>query len=375
MLYASLFLSGLLLVVVNAVALRRKNPRVGLATLLSAAAIIPLFCMLSVLPLVNAILVTLAGLVCYSVGARPRWLLISSLAVTAAIYGVMGWTIGIREVREWDSLKAKYPMDSLAPRLAYEDRPQRGANTAKYDAGRLSSFETRGAHGTWNQEMRIRSLERLHAGAVEQFVNSEGFGMGRRIAIPGRRYLEITDSLTELNYDGPFPQPPNLYLPSEPESGSITVGSDPVVYDSHEMNLDTFFGRFDFGYARDRDHVAGFRPHQFRKEADAPPRWKVERLDLVGLLKYDEPVVYLSEHLPAMDELRDAPTRSLDAFENASLTALRGGEDLMVQDRPDRMRVLGSIRAVKQCLHCHHAERDELLGAFSYRLARDAVKN
>ena len=75
-----------------------------------------------------------------------------------------------------------------------------------------------------------------------------------------------------------------------------------------------------------------------------PERWQVERLALVGLLKYDEPVVYLSDYLPKMDELRDAPTRPLDAFEQAALSALRGGEDLMVQDGPDRMRMLGSLR-------------------------------
>ena len=144
---------------------------------------------------------------------------------------------------------------------------------------------------------------------------------------------------------------------------------------AHERNFLSFLDPFNFGYVRDRDHVVGFRPHQFRKEADAPQRWKVERLELVGLLKYDDPVVYLSENLPAMDELRDAPTRPLDTFESEALAKLRRGEDLMVQDHPDHMRVLGSIHAVKQCVRCHHAERGDLLGAFSYRLARETVKN
>jgi hypothetical protein len=30
---------------------------------------------------------------------------------------------------------------------------------------------------------------------------------------------------------------------------------------------------------------------------------------------------------------------------------------------------------VEQCLRCHHAERGDLLGAFSYKLALESVKD
>ena len=140
---------------------------------------------------------------------------------------------------------------------------------------------------------------------------------------------------------------------------------------SHQENAIAFLNPLDFGYIRDRDHVAGFRPHHFGRDADAPEGWQVERLDLVGLLKYDAPVVYVTENLPRMDELRDAATRPLDPFEQEALAGLRRGEDLLTQQTaPDRLRMLGSLRAVKQCLTCHQAQRGELLGAFSYRLAR-----
>jgi hypothetical protein len=69
-----------------------------------------------------------------------------------------------------------------------------------------------------------------------------------------------------------------------------------------------------------------------------------------------------------MDELRNAPTRSLDSFESESLRALQAGEDLKVQHEKDAIRMLGSIRAAKQCLQCHEVERGDLLGAFSYKL-------
>jgi hypothetical protein len=100
-------------------------------------------------------------------------------------------------------------------------------------------------------------------------------------------------------------------------------------------------------------------------------RWRIQSLELVRLLKHDEPVTYVSKHLPRMDELRDAPTRPLTSFENNALAALRRGEDLQVESTMDRIHVFGSIRAIKQCLACHEGQRGDLLGAFSYRLIRE----
>jgi hypothetical protein len=71
-----------------------------------------------------------------------------------------------------------------------------------------------------------------------------------------------------------------------------------------------------------------------------------------------------------MDELRDARTRPLDVFETGALAALRRGEDLVTQATEACLRLLGSLRAAKQCLDCHDARRGDLLGAFSYRLRR-----
>ena len=81
-----------------------------------------------------------------------------------------------------------------------------------------------------------------------------------------------------------------------------------------------------WGYIKDRQHVAGFLSHRFSgvPEAEYPRgwstkpgiRWTVRTLDLVGLLLHEQPVVYVSEHLPAMDELSEAPTRPLDKFES-----------------------------------------------------------
>lgn len=125
-----------------------------------------------------------------------------------------------------------------------------------------------------------------------------------------------------------------------------------------------------FGFIKDRRRVAGFQAHQFSQVPGPAERWAVQTVDLMGLLLHDEPVAYVSARLPRMEELREAPTRSLDGFEAAGLEELRRGEDLVVGGTPTGMRMLGAIRSAKQCVQCHGSERGDLLGAFSYTLQR-----
>lgn len=93
------------------------------------------------------------------------------------------------------------------------------------------------------------------------------------------------------------------------------------------------------------------------------------RLELVSLLKHETPRVYVSKHLPRMDELTDAPTRPLDGFERDSLVKLLRGDNVVVSAGETRMQMLGAVRASKTCLKCHAVERGALLGAFTYELA------
>ena len=70
------------------------------------------------------------------------------------------------------------------------------------------------------------------------------------------------------------------------------------------------------------------------------------------------------QHLPAMGELRAAPTRSLDKFESLGLTAVRHGDDLFISRDGETIRMIGAIRSTKQCVACHGGERGDLLGRF-----------
>src|SRR6185437_1648341 len=94
--------------------------------------------------------------------------------------------------------------------------------------------------------------------------------------------------------------------------------------------------------------------------------WLTVRVELVSMLKHDRPMVYVSEYLPNMNELREAPVRDLDPFERQALTALLAGDDLAADHDAGRVRALGSLRAANQCLECHQVKRGALLGAFSY---------
>jgi len=110
--------------------------------------------------------------------------------------------------------------------------------------------------------------------------------------------------------------------------------------------------------------------------ADGPDsplsRWLIARLELVSLLKHESPRVYVSKHLPRMQDLAkpEVPTRALDPFERVALQRLIRGEQLVVAAEGNRIFMLGAIRALEQCRSCHDAQEGALLGAFTYELRR-----
>ncbi|MBP85557.1 MAG: hypothetical protein CMJ64_02395 [Planctomycetaceae bacterium] len=136
-------------------------------------------------------------------------------------------------------------------------------------------------------------------------------------------------------------------------------------------------------FIKDIDHVAGFaahaasdRPFGFSlfngQDSRSVQRcvWRVRQVELVSLLKFGEPRVYLSDQLPKMEELRVAKTRNLGEFEAGALNQLQSGEDIVIDSRLNRIRMLGATRAAKRCLDCHQVHHGELLGAFSYDIVR-----
>lgn len=89
--------------------------------------------------------------------------------------------------------------------------------------------------------------------------------------------------------------------------------------------------------------------------------------NLVSMLLHPDPVVYVSETMPAKEDLTITPTRKLDAFEVAGLAELKKGNSDFVRTTTDGARMFGAIRAGTKCLICHGDSKEgALLGAFSY---------
>jgi hypothetical protein len=289
----------------------------------------------------------------------------------------VGVAPGIIATRELAAMREEFPIESLASRLEYERRER--AATNKSDPA-LSQSVTLELVNMENQldmldirHSRISRLRQLHSRQYELFVRANGFGIGRMS--PPR-----LDSLRRppLN-DVPF----NIdsFLETESEFDSSDYRSWEIVGPAYNIEHLHGLSRYEFANPNSWGavlspivQVAGFRPHGFResparglKEREA---WTIERLELVSLLKFDEPRVYVLDHLPRMDQLAgdDVATRPLDEFEADSLEKLWADEDEVVAEAGNHVRMLGSLRAAKQCLDCHSVERGELLGAFSYVL-------
>jgi len=140
------------------------------------------------------------------------------------------------------------------------------------------------------------------------------------------------------------------------ETGSLPHSFARASNDTHQAGIVDFANPGGFGLVKDRQHVAGFQGHQFSKVPRSADSW----------------VVYISDHLPSMDELRAAPRRPLDDFETLGLAALRNGDDLFMRQNNEGRRLLGAIRNARRCLECHGGERGDLLGAFSYTFAPES---
>jgi len=373
--------------------------RLGLvgAMLFTLMAIVP-FNLMAIFPLMrtmgavlflNGLLLLAATVICLAVRAGPNAYRRAAIEATVVSYVLSVLMVGISwtEFRERaervQQLQKVYPLESLADRLSYESEVESGWRQQSPDvvlspeaASRLVDLEERlSAFGGDRRGM----LALLHVQTRSRFVLAQGFGVGR-MATVRKESLEFDDA-------EPIP------LSAAPEEDSLLYDVDATprepmdaplddhrrraeLSSMHLDGLEDFFDSQAMGYVKDRDHVSGFEPHGFRKthlmefDDEADVKWQVTRLELVSLLKYESPAVYVSSHLPRMDELADASTRTLTSFEERALGKLRSDDNIVVEYGANRIWMVGSLRAGGMCIECHTVERGELLGAFSYELHR-----
>ncbi len=288
------------------------------------------------------------------------------------------------EVARIDRLRSRFPMESLTPRLAYEaDHPQavEAVSLTPDIVKHMVEFE----QGV--QYMRPRSreirLKLLHDESYRDFIASSGFG------------FERTKPTTLRMLDLPDPEPvPMPASPSHEESyladrereqrggfPHATSASPESVTEGrniHNSASELFLHVEQWGYVTDREHSVGFQAHHVskmpwtRQLAKGQTRnWAISQLQLVSLLKHKLPRVYVSENLPDLNDLADVQTRELSSFERAALPPLERDQDLVIDDMPTRIQMLGALRASQSCLQCHQVPTGSLLGAFSYVLKRD----
>ena len=94
----------------------------------------------------------------------------------------------------------------------------------------------------------------------------------------------------------------------------------------------------------------------------------IDRVELVSLLKEEQPGAYVLDEMATPPRARVARRRGLDEFEERGLQAVRRGADLVWSPEAPK-RMFGAVRARQECLDCHPGAREgDLLGAFSYYL-------
>jgi hypothetical protein len=183
-------------------------------------------------------------------------------------------------------------------------------------------------------------LAHLHRGAVKLFIDQTGFGFSRMEP-------PLTDVLS----------PPKSQ--ADPPKGGQAVAELPEA-----IRAGADGKKAHFSFARTVGSLAYIPPPAGMKNK----AWVVKEVQLVGLVKNPEPVVYLTTD-PAMKTKAEVKTRRPDGFESKALEVIRGGGDLVQAEKRDgSLRAVSGIYAGRQCAKCHERP-GEMLGAFSYRLA------
>lgn len=369
MLVFSAILSSIVLAVIGAILSYGAKPRIRdvLCILGLAGGGVLVGCFLPCLMMQGLLLSVLTAVDEFRLYGKRTYLILASVATVLpyAIVALVQW-------HSLYSLQQQFPYESVEtwlPTKRYAGISGTKAPNEKSVAILESQLdECIDNHRSWMGE-RKDNLETLHENAVAAFLESPGFGVVRmrRMAV-SEAALQIGLE-EERTHPQPVPRGSEAMSPGDPGL-PIAGTAQPFLVDFHQNSVLDFVYPEGFGYFKDRNHVAGFRPHQFRNVPGPAQSWRVETLELVGLVVHDEPAVYVSDLLPRMDVLRKAPVRPPNAFETLGLVDLAAGETLVVRMHGEKLRLLGAIRATKQCIACHDCERGDLLGAFSYVLRK-----
>lgn len=311
-------------------------------------------------------------------------------------------------------LRKRYPFVSLRDRLGKHAAAPESNNRQEVAGSPSATSFTRA------EPPRVKALRELHSNEVRDFISRPGAGFSRSIGPMNSSPYDLREpssyavrmrnkpidsdlraedaieleSLVKLKPDSTWQEMMKAQI-SLSESGMPTKEMASLF---HKTTSGFFAGNFSNGLVNSVDQVAGFQSHRvqigagwnesimmasrdrierfFKDEGDQMPvevDWKLNRMQLVSLLLHDGPQVYISENLPNMEELSgaDVETRDLDAFELDALKRMRDDENVITRATPNRVMMMGSLRATQDCMKCHAVKENELLGAFTYEFLRD----
>ncbi len=171
----------------------------------------------------------------------------------------------------------------------------------------------------WRESEARAQAEQLRwtiASPLEQAVRSDSFHFGCGCTPPLSSYDEFARRLPV-----PF---------HKDKTATESAGPPPALPTTawlrgfHREALVEFANTVGFGLIEDREHVVGFKSHGFGHDPWIGGDWWSVRIELIRLRKDEEPAVYVSDCLPNMDALRNAPLRPLNEFEQRGLAATRG---------------------------------------------------
>ncbi|VAX39424.1 hypothetical protein MNBD_PLANCTO02-635 [hydrothermal vent metagenome] len=301
-------------------------------------------------------------------------------------------------------LRKEHPVASLVSRLDYEksssNNAEQNAVTVELDSkleNRMLAHEEEEEQSS--PQSRIRVLKMLHEQAQEEFVTALGFGIVRTFRVRvTKENLILPENVPELLPSLPANYPKEKFPYNPLATSGLLLNKKSKLSNSQSSSLISltqihFNGKDDFlapeknGYVKNRNYVVDFQGHHLTRVPSYPleqrrtgdkkdnidnwviyQNWKIYQLQLVSLLKHQQPVVYSTSVLPNLEDLKDVKTRPLDSFEKRALEKLYREEDVVINSGTDHIQMMGSLRASKDCLTCHSVKRGALLGAFSYRL-------
>ena len=342
------------------------------------------FCFVSPSCLLQFIALFACGMACLDVGRGQSTVRFALLAILLSV--VPYFVVYLYAQTVWGNVARQFPLVSLADRLAYETAP------ARRSAGMKHLWRAVRRDWRWGS---VRPAPRRARHANRQLASRPLHVVARQIAQDGARYpgrkvrerrerIRCPPSARAQARRRRWPAGPPVPLPAGPS----TTGDEPLPLPAaldelaaasagryHREAVMLFANVPGWGYVLDRDRVSGFQSHQFDKLPEEPgrPDWQIKRLELVSLLKHDQPSVYISEYLPAMDELREAPVRPLTDFERRGLASLLRGEEIHAEVIAGDVRMVGAIRAAEKCLDCHSVEHGACWECFRTRSCRSIM--